>query len=756
MRKMSVFAQRPARESNRASRSVRRALVALLIGALAVLTAPAAAPASPGVGKPAAYPAGAETTVTLITGDQVRLIKQAKGYRAVASAGRGRTGVVFGTQQLGDSVWVFPSDTVALVASGRLDRRLFEVSALTEYGYGDDRQATIPLIVEHSKGELVPALPRGAARTRELDSISSSLVRQDKRTATGFWTWLTGSTATIPGRRLVLDGAYTNGVRRVWLDAPTDAALGGSVPRTDVPPVGVRTPVSTALEPELYDVSVDITDRNGAKVTSYEQGQLVGTPFLIDLTNDGNLFPLLPEAGKWIARVPRGTYTIGLHVLTPTGNGPPSSTLMSEPRLVVTGPVTVSFDARGGKRATATGDVTAARTETIGTALYQRAGTQVHGISVTVSHSTIEPEAYVVGTRTTKRDYMFGLYQQLSASDRTYELVFDEFGSLPADPVYPVYDEDLADLSIVFATPGPRSRATYSRGVGVSGADMAFGFGRSYDMMLPATRRHLVTPKYPGGPGIDWNSGLDAYTSTDAVAYREQLLEEGAYQPGSRVRLKLGTAAFTPHAQGYHHTSGWLYVDVGPFNSSGGGWTYISTGTVTGDVVLKRNGVRIAASQDPYLVESFEELGAATYTVIMHAGRQVPWSDYAPTVSGTWTFKSSRPSSGETRLPIISTRVSGDFDSWGQAPAGQVFPLALDITGTAGEVRTVTVRVSYDDGNSWLTVPVSDASGQWVARVRHPRATGSPFVSLRVIVTDSRGNSAGWTAYRSYRIAGSD
>jgi hypothetical protein len=60
--------------------------------------------------------------------------------------------------------------------------------------------------------------------------------------------------------------------------------------------------------------------------------------------------------------------------------------------------------------------------------------------------------------------------------------------------------------------------------------------------------------------------------------------------------------------------------------------------------------------------------------------------------------------------------------------------------------------VSYDDGQTWATVPVSNATGQWVATVTHPDAPGA-YVSLRIIVTDRQGNSGGWTATRSYRIA---
>lgn len=111
-----------------------------------------------------------------------------------------------------------------------------------------------------------------------------------------------------------------------------------------------------------------------------------------------------------------------------------------------------------------------------------------------------------------------------------------------------------------------------------------------------------------------------------------------------------------------------------------------------------------------------------------------------------------RPERFEAGRPgTISTRVSGAFDNLGRAPAGTAFPLTLDVSGTTGGVATATVRVSYDDGATWASVPVSNATGTWVATVTHPANPASPFVPLRVVVTDQQGNSGGWTATRGVR-----
>ncbi|GAB3433432.1 S8 family peptidase [Flindersiella endophytica] len=1114
---------------------IRRTLLALLAGGLAILTGAVVLPASAGPADPAGGPiraGNAVTTVTLITGDQVWLSKRAGGYSAIAEPAPGRTGVVFGTQRRGDTLWVYPNDAVPLIASGRLDRRLFEVSALAAQGYGDQVRGTIPLIVQHSKGKPVTKLPAGATKVRELASASSTVTSQDKKSATSFWTWLTGTTKSLPGRRSTLGGAFTDGVRTVWLDgrmratldrsvpqvgapvawkkgytgkgvkvavldtgidsthldlkgavtasanfsespdavdrfghgthvasiitgsgarssgkykgvAPDAALLNGKVlddegygtesgiiagmewavsqkarvvnlslggwpnegldpvdlalnelsrssgalfvvaagnggpgrytvttpstatealsvaatdrdqtvadfssagprlgdyavkpeiaaPGRDIvaaraagtelgPPVGkyyvkasgtsmatphvagaaailaqqqptwsarllkaalmgtaklpasdtvfrqgagfldvsravtqkvftlegslsanlrwphtqkatrtltyrnpsasplqlnlgfnpkdqygnavatgvfglptsvtipprttakvtltidptrskpgllyhgrinatasgvvVRTPVSVNIEPETYQVTLDITDRNGNKVTSYEQGQLAQDPVLIDLANYDRTLLLRPRDGSWVVRAPRGAYTIALHLLTPTASGTPSSTLYAVPRITATAPVALKLDAREANRATAVVDVAGARTTEVGTTLVQQIGPQIWWTDIAVSSETGEPQAYVMPSPATSRMYQFNLHQALQAADRTYELAFGNRGSLPADPSYPVSDSDLADLMMIIGAHNVKATGTYLHELATNSDDTPVWSGHQFQITMPTTRHHLVSTSVLGTP-ITWYSGMTAYTQTGDWAYDENL-GEGRYQPGQSATVKLSTAAFSPQALGFHESDAYLGLDFGPFNSSGGGWiyTYNYPNPVQGDVVLKRDGVVISDSDDPYFVSTSQAGGTATYTAIMHASRRALWSGYVPRVSGTWTFTSTAPTDQSRSLPVISTRVSGAFDGWGRAPAGKVFPLTLNIAGTDGEVATVTVRVSYDDGKNWTTVPVGNDSGEWVADVSHPSTITNPWVSLRVIVTDTAGNSGGWTAYRSYKIA---
>src|SRR4051794_32422990 len=121
----------------------RGGTTALAVAALAVSVGAAAPPAVATVG-PAALRAGAgpvgtaparAVTVTLVTGDRVRVLPAPGGVPALQvepGPGRDRIGFVreAHTGPGGTDLTVIPSDAVPLLAAGRLDARLFNVTGL--------------------------------------------------------------------------------------------------------------------------------------------------------------------------------------------------------------------------------------------------------------------------------------------------------------------------------------------------------------------------------------------------------------------------------------------------------------------------------------------------------------------------------------------------------------------------------------------------------------------------------------------------
>ncbi|MEU7002335.1 S8 family serine peptidase [Nonomuraea sp. NPDC046570] len=155
--------------------------------------------------------AGKASSVTLITGD--RVVVAGKGYRVEPGPGRQ---VGFMKQVRDGHLYVIPSDARPLIASGVLDRRLFDVTRLLEWRYGDADTADIPLITQSSKGLAPP--PEGARQTRRLTGLGMTTLRVPKASAAQTWKDLTG------GAR-----ALTAGTTKLWLDGRRSFTLDQSV-----------------------------------------------------------------------------------------------------------------------------------------------------------------------------------------------------------------------------------------------------------------------------------------------------------------------------------------------------------------------------------------------------------------------------------------------------------------------------------------------------------------------------------------------
>ncbi|ELS57054.1 S8 family serine peptidase [Streptomyces viridochromogenes] len=197
-------------------------LIGLVAGAL-----PAAAAPSAQTGRAGAVPsalvgerAGAGRTVeqiTLITGDTVGL--DAKGRVTEVARGAGRAGVPLSIQHFAGHTFVIPADVSRLLADGRLDRRLFDVTGLAAADYDDAHRRNVPLIVSYEKG-VAQQSARRAVRTadadvrRQLPVIRGESMTASKPEAGQVFKALTDPLAGRPG-----DLTTAPGVDRIWLDA---------------------------------------------------------------------------------------------------------------------------------------------------------------------------------------------------------------------------------------------------------------------------------------------------------------------------------------------------------------------------------------------------------------------------------------------------------------------------------------------------------------------------------------------------------
>src|SRR5487761_164446 len=119
--------------------------------ALAVAIGPPSAAADVGGGRTgqllaaSTAAAGPSTTMTLITGDKIRVTGKPGSQSAqVVQSSQGASAMSTVQFRRGNDLYVIPGTAVPLVAAGKLDENLFDVSELVRDGYTG---ATLPVLV---------------------------------------------------------------------------------------------------------------------------------------------------------------------------------------------------------------------------------------------------------------------------------------------------------------------------------------------------------------------------------------------------------------------------------------------------------------------------------------------------------------------------------------------------------------------------------------------------------------------------------
>jgi subtilisin family serine protease len=256
-------------------------VVASLAAGLGSLTAQAAEPGQGQQAGPAgtnARPAVVAESFTLLTGD--RVVWQSPDDTAPRiTPARGREDVPFITRRFDKHVYVFPSDVLSLVASGKLDRRLFDLTTLHEFGYDDAHSSRLPVLVTYTSASVLAAgrakLAAVGVRQRALPSVRGAAVTVAKRGASTFWSALG---ATDPRTRTV--GA---GIRKVWLDGFIQPVLDQSVPQIGAPAAWAAGLTGKGVPIAVVDTGIDakhpdLTDKvlDAANFTSELEGDHVG------------------------------------------------------------------------------------------------------------------------------------------------------------------------------------------------------------------------------------------------------------------------------------------------------------------------------------------------------------------------------------------------------------------------------------------------------------------------------------------------
>ncbi|MGW5241909.1 S8 family serine peptidase [Monashia sp. NPDC004114] len=237
-----------------------------------VLGASAASDPKPIVGSADQAAAQKSATVTLISGDRVRVTRTSDG-QPVAQLLPGEDGTVpeYQTLRDGDSLYVFPASTTEALAANLVDKELFNVTGLVAAGFDDAHADAIRVIAQYDKdsvtvSDATPA-PTGAGETTPLDSVNSLAYAVDKSDTQAAWADLTDAAS-----------ASGSGLAKLWLDRPVRATMADSTKQIGAP---------VAWQAGL--------DGKGSKVAILDTGVDAGHPDLADQIADKKDFTRSPN-----------------------------------------------------------------------------------------------------------------------------------------------------------------------------------------------------------------------------------------------------------------------------------------------------------------------------------------------------------------------------------------------------------------------------------------------------------------------------
>jgi subtilisin family serine protease len=227
----------------------------LAVGTAAVLAAVAPTPASaaPAPRAPLAPAAKRSTSITLITGDRVVV---APGGQTSVEPAPGRAGVGFVGRKTDGHQYVIPVDALPLIRGGRLDQRLFDLTALRDFGYTGE--AELPLLLAYPrsgsrKGSAGARAATGATArvARDLSGVGALAVRARRTARAELWNSLTNGTAGAL--------ALSPGVERIYLDGKRKLDLDVSVPQIGAPTAWQAGLDGTGVTVAILDSGIDAT-----------------------------------------------------------------------------------------------------------------------------------------------------------------------------------------------------------------------------------------------------------------------------------------------------------------------------------------------------------------------------------------------------------------------------------------------------------------------------------------------------------------
>ncbi|MGW3034402.1 S8 family serine peptidase [Streptomyces sp. NPDC001178] len=185
--------------------------------------------------------------ITLITGD--RVVVDSKGRVVGLERAKGREHIPFQFRKAGGHTLVVPADAARLVATGKLDQRLFDITELNKSATRKSQAKGLKVIVGYQGAATAAKADVRDAGTlrRTLKSLNADAVQTPQKETPELWDAVTnGATAAA-------------GIAHVWLDGTRRASLDKSVPQIGAPKAWAAGYDGKGVKIAVLDTGVDAT-----------------------------------------------------------------------------------------------------------------------------------------------------------------------------------------------------------------------------------------------------------------------------------------------------------------------------------------------------------------------------------------------------------------------------------------------------------------------------------------------------------------
>ncbi|WP_189783580.1 S8 family peptidase [Streptomyces capitiformicae] len=568
----------------------------------------------------------------------------------------------------------------------------------------------------------------------------------------------------------------------------------------------VRVPVGLSLEPESYDLTLNLRDHLGENADGISIIDLLPLDRALEPFESPNLATV---ASKITVRAPVGTYGISAFIGRQEDDSywfDSDIILAGEPRVRVDKATELTLGGTAAQRLAHTVDNDKVENVYRQVGVAQRQRTAPAGADKPLSvHTSVQfkhlaPDYWAVPSTTRAEGdrytayfredlgegYEFGKvpdgapgdgYTYPTVTGPIYHLAALREGRVPAGFTGRVRDSELA-----------RTEARYVASEQTGGFDREFPLksklatatlkgipvaGRRINVPSPSTRTEYFT----ASKDVAWSQELrwswQNADPADALEHRALFTEPQVFRPGHRTEYwnrPVGAPVLAADGRQLTRGGDTITVDLPMGGDSERRHLFTSDAYyATYDYTLSRDGetitkVRDGADEFPrnHALAAWKvPADTGTYTLRAHADRG-QWNSVSTEVEGVWTFRSGPAGEGETAvLPLTSVRFRPPVDEWSRAGDGRTVavPFTLQRTGdqARGRLRTLTVEASFDGGTTWRRVPVAKNR----ALIPHPAVASLPaehidrnghgYVSLRVKGSD-RASTFEVTVKKAYKL----